>query len=691
MQSSSHQQSTSRQSVGKRRSSRTSSADSNSAHGLQRRLPIVDIVLDIDHTLVFVDFTTYSHCPSSSSFPPSSSSVKSPTATASEVLFVRNPQYGATAGIPYRLAPWSLEFLRALLAKEKQGRVRLSFYSTGEKWRNDQLVPLLLDNALQGCCLQCLVQQASSTSSTPSSSSSSGEGVGMTIEEEREQSMTTNPTTASNSIVSRESSIRMSGRESGRESVSVGGISSGSMSGSIRESCSVGTSNRSSMLASVVGVMGVAESECESESDCSSKMGDHCPIDNSVVISVHVDNNSVSNSNNDRSGGSDRSNSPTTSNSGSNSGSDGENNIVYSSGSSGILCSNGIKDMSCSNGGINNEELHETPLSSSLPTTTQTQIPTESSAQQQQQPRPTSFRSFFPQSNSTPSLLLLHNIRRLNFFGHSSSDTRKQRNRSIGYAGEFKNSPTSGNHKPALSRSTPSHPSSHGRTTRRHSGCRVGMNHSSRRSPWNLFTRWRYPNRHRILSKEDLDRTGRKDLTRVHHDLSLSNALLVDDKDTISRGQERNLLRIHQGLGSIPPQSPSEESFKVNHNLARALGLILLSLSHYEETVRALEEDVLEEIDSDCIGNSGKANNGWSGDVCNCSGKHGCRVNGNSSCYCNVCSSDSIRQVRSVSSDWTFQDSFEYVMSNHRDSHHCYEVGWEELTKFSTSVMMKND
>jgi hypothetical protein len=183
--------------------------------------------------------------------------------------------------------------------------------------------------------------------------------------------------------------------------------------------------------------------------------------------------------------------------------------------------------------------------------------------------------------------------------------------------------------------------------------------------------------RHRILSKHDLDSFGRKDLTRLYTNLSLENAILVDDKETISRGQERNLLKIHPGLGSIPPQSPSEESFKVNHNLARALGLILLSLSHFEEKQKPKVES---EKRQGLVRSSGT-----DGNECVTSEAAG-TVPVVTGCVHNTdCERIESESENEIDNDtWTFQDSFDFVMQHHRESRYCYEIGWKELTKFST-------
>lgn len=78
---------------------------------------MVDVVLDIDETLVFVDFNS-----------------KQPD------MLINNPQYGRA--IPYCFAPGALEFLEVLLTLPN---LRISFYSAGEKWRNIQLVKQVMD------------------------------------------------------------------------------------------------------------------------------------------------------------------------------------------------------------------------------------------------------------------------------------------------------------------------------------------------------------------------------------------------------------------------------------------------------------------------------------------------------------------------------------------------------------------
>eukprot|EP00981_Chlorochromonas_danica_P005030 scaffold1003_cov161-Ochromonas_danica.AAC.2 len=77
---------------------------------------IFDVVLDIDGTLVYLDFEN-----------------------SSPDFLIRNPNY--RQAIPYSLAPGALEFLEVLSLTPS---CRLSFYSAGEKWRNTVLIHRLM-------------------------------------------------------------------------------------------------------------------------------------------------------------------------------------------------------------------------------------------------------------------------------------------------------------------------------------------------------------------------------------------------------------------------------------------------------------------------------------------------------------------------------------------------------------------
>lgn len=77
---------------------------------------MLDIVFDLDNTLIFTDFDK----------PPD--------------IAVSNPNFGIQ--VPFRLAHGALEVLCILYSMKN---VRISYYSAGEAWRNVQLVPKLLN------------------------------------------------------------------------------------------------------------------------------------------------------------------------------------------------------------------------------------------------------------------------------------------------------------------------------------------------------------------------------------------------------------------------------------------------------------------------------------------------------------------------------------------------------------------
>jgi hypothetical protein len=83
---------------------------------VQNSTAVLDIVFDLDNTLIFTDFDR----------PPD--------------IAVSNPNFGVK--VPFRLAHGTLEVLCILYSMKN---VRISYYSAGETWRNVQLVPKLLN------------------------------------------------------------------------------------------------------------------------------------------------------------------------------------------------------------------------------------------------------------------------------------------------------------------------------------------------------------------------------------------------------------------------------------------------------------------------------------------------------------------------------------------------------------------
>jgi len=79
-----------------------------------------------------------------------------------------------------------------------------------------------------------------------------------------------------------------------------------------------------------------------------------------------------------------------------------------------------------------------------------------------------------------------------------------------------------------------------------------------------------------ILSKDQLNNAGKKDLTFISPKLSLPRAILVDDQDTAAKGQEGNLLRLFPGMAAHSSPSLTQlEIFCIKNNLLRILGILL--------------------------------------------------------------------------------------------------------------------
>lgn len=110
--------------------------------------------------------------------------------------------------------------------------------------------------------------------------------------------------------------------------------------------------------------------------------------------------------------------------------------------------------------------------------------------------------------------------------------------------------------------------------------------------------------RYELLSKEKVNYSGRKDLRKVRKGIQLDRTILIDDRDTSYQGQEKNLLKLQSGgcrtrkatciktckINDLVQDSPEkgnlpcfDEYFKVQNNLFRALGLILLTIRTFNE------------------------------------------------------------------------------------------------------------
>lgn len=80
----------------------------------------------------------------------------------------------------------------------------------------------------------------------------------------------------------------------------------------------------------------------------------------------------------------------------------------------------------------------------------------------------------------------------------------------------------------------------------------------------------------RVLSRDQVDGFGRKNLLNVHNNLSLDRAILVDDNMTACKEHENNLIRVSPRPSELSKRVASvEEKALAEGGLAYALGKIL--------------------------------------------------------------------------------------------------------------------
>jgi hypothetical protein len=117
------------------------------------------------------------------------------------------------------------------------------------------------------------------------------------------------------------------------------------------------------------------------------------------------------------------------------------------------------------------------------------------------------------------------------------------------------------------------------------------------------------------------------------------------------------------------------------------LGLILLSLSHFEEKQKPKVESEKRQGLARSSGTDGNEcvtseAAGTVPVVTGCVHNTDCETYSKEECGLTRIESESENEIEKDT--WTFQDSFDFVMQHHRESRYCYEIGWKELTKFST-------